>query len=90
MITACHAYIIYTMNGGTGSIPGEDLDLGGGGLFTFINKHALKLGDAEDVALYVNYEWEDQCNLEVSNTILKRLGDLKWTLCISTYEKEDT
>ncbi len=40
-----------------------------------------------DISIWYLYEYEDQCNMEFSPQILKRLGDNSITLCISCWQK---
>jgi hypothetical protein len=40
----------------------------------------------EDISIWYFYEYIGQCNIEFQPDVLKRLGNLKVTLCISCWE----
>jgi hypothetical protein len=40
----------------------------------------------ENISIWLIYEYNNQCNLEFSPDVLKRLGDNEISLCISCYE----
>ncbi len=42
----------------------------------------------ENIAIWILYEYEDQCNMEFSPREMKELGTNGITLCISCWEKE--
>lgn len=41
----------------------------------------------DKIELWIYYEYEDQCNLEFDPTLLKKLGKMGCTLCISCWDK---
>jgi len=41
---------------------------------------------SEEITFWYMYEYEQQCNMEFSPEIMKRLGDLGITLCVSCWE----
>lgn len=51
------------------------------------NKDTIHEFQESDLCLRINYEYDDQCNLEFLPSQLKRLGDLGIALCISCWEK---
>ncbi len=47
-----------------------------------------KIGvSTEDITIWFNYAYNQQCNMEFSPKRLKRLGDAGITLCISCWEE---
>ena len=50
---------------------------------------ALKACGATDITLFVDVTWKDQCNLELSPTLLGALAKLGVVLAISCYEDDD-
>ncbi|MCG9881230.1 MAG: hypothetical protein MH472_11590 [Bacteroidia bacterium] len=51
------------------------------------NKDIIQEFQEGDLCLRINYEYDDQCNLEFLPAQLKKLGDLGVVLCISCWEK---
>lgn len=43
---------------------------------------------AEEIILYVTVAYPDQCNMELSPTLMSRLADMKVVLAITCYSKE--
>ncbi|GAA4791248.1 hypothetical protein GCM10023231_18940 [Olivibacter ginsenosidimutans] len=41
----------------------------------------------EQISFWYMYEYEQQCNMEFDPNIMKRMGDIGVTLCISCWEK---
>jgi hypothetical protein len=56
------------------------------------NKHELsELGiKNDDITVWYLYEYEQQCNMEFGPEMLKKMGDLGITFCISCWEKGST
>jgi len=42
---------------------------------------------AEEITVWYIYAYEQQCNMEFGPALMKRMGELGVTLCISCYEK---
>jgi hypothetical protein len=50
--------------------------------------HLNKIESLNDkIELWIYYEYEHQCNLEFDPLLLKRLGKMGCTLCISCWDK---
>lgn len=58
---------------------------------TLLTRHKDALAQlgvsGQDLSLWYIYAYEQQCNMEFGPALMKRMGELGLTLCISCYEK---
>ncbi len=55
-----------------------------GGRFALLEKIGVS---QSDITVLLNYEYEDQCNLEIMPEVMSKLSSLNISLCISCWKK---